>query len=522
MTTILKYNNDKLPLIDAVVSKLKASHKAEWNEEGNKLIGTLKDSGSITIEFPPDFEGEFIVEVDEKTEPWLKALILKESMVITQKDIDDSVFKGISLLNIKGGDMFLLNKNITVFNELKTYFKGLKINSVGFGGYPKQDYYSYTPEKLTMVIAPYDVKGNGTNINSDAFSPYKNLSGYKMPNANGMRIEPTPGEKIDEIKLGTHIIGTYYKERNLILLNINPWHNINLKEVYTYKDNEFLKKFMEDFSKIIKSFKPKSVNVDNIKTKMVIAKFNSRSKQRLSSIQKDLKRTQKSIHEYEESICRMYKISADFRAEIKGLSVIGDDALDMFMEQIQKARKQNIVEKVELGDSTVNITYRPTSVKAHLGRNIEGHTDEGPIYEMFTGRITAHLNADGKITISSDYPKGNYPHPHANNSGLPCLGDSDSDAPVLMRKLIGEHKFADFIYVFWMWIKRWRPEDCYIPPHEYFDDRLKHGLPVFDQTGKRVIVNDPDEIKKGIQNELTLASDHDKNIKLWKDFKSQT
>jgi hypothetical protein len=90
-----------------------------------------------------------------------------------------------------------------------------------------------------------------------------------------------------------------------------------------------------------------------------------------------------------------------------------------------------------------------------------------------------------------------------------------------MHSLIGQCKFSDFVYVFWMWIRRFRPQDCYVKPYMMYDDRLSKGLPVFDQVGNRVKLNDPDLIKKGIQRELKEDKDYKETFESFKDFKTQ-
>ena len=521
MVTKKLIKNETQGIIDILVRSAEHTHKSKWNSSNNILDIELKEGGKLTIKFPSTPEGDFNIEGDKKGIDWVNKKEKKESQNITQADVNKSVFKKINLPAIKNGSFMHLDKNIDVFKEFDKYFSSLGFKKVGYHTQPLENINKAVFDTPTLIFAPYNISGASNELDSSYMKKYEKLKGYSTPKGNYEKITPITDEKTEDILLDKHKIGRHYPQRNVTLIWFNPFGNIlHLKDVDSYTENEFLKVFLEDLKKVFLAMKIKKANNEKFKLRIMVDTFNAGSKTRISTLKSRITELDKHITDYEDKLCRNYTERESSKSQLNTLATVENNAVNDFIKEVEKIKKQKIIRNVTLENGCINITFKPTTVKAKLGRNVEGDESKGPMVEMFVGQITCHLHGDNTITVTSDHPAKNNQHPHAGDgNSKPCLGTGDG--PNLMFKLIGERKFSDFIYVFWMWIRRYRAEDCYVAPHIYYDDRLTHGLPVFDKLGKRITINDPDKIKSGEQLKLKKASDYDENMKKYADFISQ-
>ena len=520
----IKYDNDKISFIISLTRKLTSFTKTKWAKK-ELLIGKIPDGGIIEITFPSDATGIFSISADDDGYAYLKNIEKKELMDVIQSDIEKSVFKSLGVSDVKNSDYLNIGKNLDVFNELSKTFKTNGFNSVSFFSKLIPNVNNIMFNEPTLIFYPYDVDGNGPNFSITGTNlrklgdKYRELKGFVEFYACGNDIPTVSGEKTKNIELHGVLIGRYYIERNLVTLYINPFKNCHLKDKDKLKDDEFISKLLNDLFQIFKTLGVKKTKNEQFLMKLMINTFNKESKKRISTLKTKIRDTDNNIHSYEDSLTQFYTNKVNFKNELKVLDVVEEDSITHFLAEIKKLKKQKIVENVSLDNGSLNITFKPTTIKAPIARNVEGEPTEN-IYEMYLGKITCKLSGGTKITVDSDVKTENgNPHPHATENGSPCLGSGEG--PSTMHKLIGEKKFSDFIYVFWMWIKRWRPEDCYVRPVIYIDDRLEHGYPVFDQLGKRLYINDESHIKAKHFIKLKKEADYEANLEKYKNFKSQ-
>jgi len=487
------FPNDKLGIVDSVVRISEADHKSKWNASGDVLEVKLKDGGLLKVTFPKDTTGSFVFEMDAKAKIMVDKIVEIEGQKLTESDIEKSIFK-VSHSKLTGGDFMYLGSNLKVFKEIEKEIISTGIKTVGY-------YKSIMPNF------------------KDVIHKYETLDGYKEPSFTGEEIETLPKEKSIDIKIGEFVIGKYYKERNLILMWMNPFKNCDLRKVTTYKENKFIGAIFTDFINALKTANIKKTDVSKFKMVSLVESFNKTAKKTLKSLQNRKKDLSKLIVNYEQALINYYGESKSVNAQVSALTVVGDDAIKDFIKEIEKAKKQPIVDNIELKDGHVNITFKPTTIKVEMDRSVDGSTKFG-IKEMYLGKITAVLSGDGSLIVKSDARCiANYPHPHAQEGGQPCLGSGDGANGI--KTSIGAREFSKFVYLFWMWIKRWRPEDCYVAPRVFYDDRLQQGYPVFNHVGKRIVINDPVLIKSGEQNKLKEHTNHAVNMKKFAKFVSQ-
>ena len=510
--------NDKVALIDLIIERF-AKKDCKWTKTGENDVLTTKTekTGQIIITFPEDFDGDFKISYDDKGKIFFDEMVALEKMDIFQKDVDDSVFGTTSIQEYKDGYMSSLGKNITVFNEMNEWFKKLGFEEVyarSGAGYNLNEA-GFT--KLTLVMEPDFNSAVSTNTDG-IVRHYQDMDGFKQPSTRGKYFKTITGEKSVEMKLHGKNIGRYYPERNLMLLFFNIFGKINLKSAETFKSNKYLAALTADLETVIKELGMKKSDSTDFIMKLTVMNFNKDNRSRLKDLESKHKSYDTQIRDYETKLTSSYRHRVQLADEIKVLSLMDGDKIDMFIKEIEKAKNCPLVTNVELTNGALLMTFKETTLKSPMVRDVSGDNSGGDIKEFFIGAITVHLTGSGVTKVSCSHPgPSGKPHPHANESGSPCLGSGDG--PNAMHKLIGERKFADFAYVFWMWIKRWRPEDCYIKPHDYYDDRIRKGLPVFDQVGNRLELNDEKRIKSGDQIKLKKDPSFKENYEKYKDFK---
>jgi hypothetical protein len=511
---------DEIKLIDLIHKEIEKNPHT-WNDDGNILTGTL-DGGKIVSNCPESqTSGEVILEVDAKSKKRVLFLKNVNDQKITNGDLKKTVFHKLTTAHLNNG-YFELNDNLILLKELDSIFSPI-FKNVCIESMPITLTSGSTFKELTLYFSPrfqnsYDhISISGTNLTNK----YKDMDGYNSNTyISSKELKTIENENIIDIKNGNYKIGKYYSERNLITLNINPFNNmVVLSELYNLKDNVFLDTLLKDIMSAIKKLKPKTVDNKIFGIKIMATEFNKNNKKLIDNLTTKSIELEDEITHHQEQLTTKYEEKVSTHQQLISLTNMNNNNVDEFIKQIELVKKQPIITDVNIDNGTLNITFKPTTIKAKLDRNIEGVND-GEFVECFIGSLTVHLSGDGKMKTTCDYPTltGNA-HPHSNTENRPCLGNSEGVS--LMHRLIGEKKFSEFIYVFWMWIKRWRPEDCYVKVHKYVDDRLQQGLPVFDKSGKRIELNDPLLIKNKTLVQLDKHTNYDKNIKLFKNYKSQ-
>ncbi len=517
MKTIKLKISEDITLIDTIHRTVEKNEHT-WSEDGNTLTGTL-DGGKITSKCPSSQnEGEIIIEMDAKAEKHITQLKLFLNQRITGTEVGKTVFKGITYSYIKDGSVMRLNNNLQILKELdklfSQFFKKVMINR-----YPTKLNNNSLYEELTLVMSPYRDGLRSVDFDSSFLENYRRETGYKEPHFSSVRLDKIGNEPVKDIKLGAYKIGEYYVNRNLLIIYLNPLYNLDLSKCLELKDNKYVNTILNDLMKSFADVKPVKQDCERFKLKMMVSTFNRATRTKIKELKDNISYMENEIHNKEQYVTSCYSNRINYIKELGALDVVEDDAIESFLTEIEKVKKQKIVTTVTTDNGTLNITFKATTVKSRLDRNVEGK-ENGPFVECFVGEITAHIHGDGVIRVTCNHPTtGGNPHPHGNTSLKPCLGSGDGVN--LLHKLIGEKQFSESVYVFWMWIKRWRNVDCYVHVAQYMDDRLKQGLPVFDQKGDRITLNDPKLIKEGILNELVRTDKYEANLEKYKDFKPQ-
>ena len=514
----MEIKTDNLDIVDGLINHFKKEYKTKWTTDTNFTYKT--EVGTYNIKFPIlDSEtsetDKIVIETNATIKKELDALIKVLKLDVTDEEITKSVFVG-NISNFKN-EYMKLGKNVMVLRELSKFFSRYGIEQVGFSHTITEDPHNYCSDKMTIMFTPYNRNGQSTPFRSDFFNNYKNLGGYHTPNTDGEALNKVDKEEVDIIKVGEYEIGQYYKERNIILIWFNPLSNIDLKMVKSYTEIEWLNTILPEIMMKIVDLKIKKCSVENFSIRLLMDSFKKEQKKSLSKKQSSLRSTQTDLENYQQNIVSLYEKRVNLSNEIEALKTLDKGT---FEKQISLLHKNPLLDKVELKEGAIFMTFKETSIKCKMDRSGGGDENKHGIREMYLGKVGFKITGGNKISVYSDHPitKGNA-HPHSSSSGQPCFGEGEGKNKIF--QLLGERKFNDLAPMLWMWIKTYRNKDAYERVHVWYDDRLAQGYPVFDHKGQRITLNDTGLIKTGEQRKQTKSGDYEKNQKATKDFKPQ-
>jgi len=508
----IKINIEDNDVIDGIVTFIQSKYKYAWSGDTIINFNKSKKLGKVTFPKIEEEKGEVVIIYDDSFNKELSIKMDKLKEDITTEDIKASVF--INFQSVKT-DYMKLNKNKECFGELNNFFKRYKIGKVGFCKDITNNYQEYCAKELSLVFYPYNSSGNSLNFDNNVLNPYKELTNTGNIPHGGEVINKMSDEKEDIVKLNGLEIGRYYRDRNLILIWVNPFYNSELKNKPSYTDDKFLNKFLPDLMKAITALKPTKEKIDDFTIRLIVDSFKKEQKKLSVNAKRKLIEVESSIKNYEKELGTYYETRI---VQMGLLDSINIPTKDIILEEIKKLKENKLLEKVELKDGGIIITFKETSIRCLMDRNVDMGDGRFGVVDMYLGRISFKLNGSNNLTVTSDVPSSDsYPHPHANNDGRPCLGDGPGKLQIM--KLLGERKLDALAYQLWMWIKTYRSSSAYVKVYNWYDDRLKQGYPVFDAKGKRIELNDPKRIASGEQNKLTKTKNHKDNFEKTKDFK---
>lgn len=520
----LHFKKDQLGLVQEILSELDSNHKLSWDDSESVATGTTNTGGIIVFVGPSEDTDDAIFKftMNEEGKKLYLTIKKREEEKINELTAKGTVFEKTRLTDIKTGDGMRLGDNLSLLREYDTFFKSVGIQSVLFRKTPSgSKIESYVPEVPTIIFAPQATHETLRRFNESQYADaFRTLTGYQCGLVGDCDPKPVHGEPTTTLFFDNdskNPIGTYYPQRNLVLWYANLFYRAEQSKLPNAWGNAFLAQMRTVLLRELSKCKIKTNDTSGFAMKLMVQEFSEAGLKKVREIENKQTDLQRKIESYEQNLLQVMTEYIANKDVLSALTVVGDKSIEIFTKEIELLKKNPLVTKVSLSDGKVNITFKPTTIKAPVVREVADDKD-GDLYEMYIGAITAHLSGDGSISVSCDYPAGSNAHPHVSGNS-PCLGQGDG--PTLMRRLIAEKKLSEFPYSFWMWIRRWRPNDCYIKPYQYIDDRLKKGLPVFNSKGERVTLNDPTLIKKGILMQITKDSCYEENMAKFKDFKPQ-
>jgi len=483
------------------------------------LISRLVKCNAIFNEYKPDFKNDNVISFcNKKGEMLGKVEYYYESsaLVVTGEkliNIYDNVFSLLTPLtedeinNLVFKEIGDINANPSIIRKLDADFKKIGIEEVR--NLNKLGVY----EKVTLTVSAGNSSDSSIAINYDSqdydFFDTHNLSNTKKY----LYINNVDGENIEDIKIDNHLIGKYFTDRNLIVLIVDVFKALPTDLNTDYSSN--IQMIMDTLSKVI----IKKVDVSNFKLAAITDNFLSSLKEKRDNIKYNIERREKDIEQHQRDIVENIRDININRATLESYNSLVETGKSKLIEEIDKTRKLKFIENVNFEESYIYLTYKPTFLPIPNYKSSDISRDFGKRY-VYLGKLTFRID-NKEIRLKSDEPsKYGNPHTHASssdNDGFSscCFGDGEGKTAILEE--LATLNISGLAFHLWMWIKTHINESSYIKSWEIYNNRLKNGLPIFDEQGNKIFINDPERLKSGEQIQLEPSSVYFENIKKYKD-----
>ena len=521
MSKVKKFKDENPYLIEnilrIVVNELGKKGKEKWLDKdtfqftkGKELLGKIRMNDKEI-----NYEGKEVIKLIDR--------LIKKAKTMKKfgpEDVSKTVFKNMFNYKEKFNG---LNGNPFILKLLDKKFKELGIEAVNsINNIKKNDTIN---KKITLVfdtgvddrIKKEVPLGFYTRMNDLLYNKYGDVT--DIPNKEEFKvvyeapfISPFEGEKIIDIKIGNNIlIGRYFKERNLIRLYYNPFL---IRKILPFQTE--ISKPLEDLFAVLKSLKPVKTNITALQKKIFISGFLKRAREKLEQIKQDKKRIIKDISNNENSIRMFFERLNHLEQEkifISNTIITGGKGI---LNELNKAKKLPFVDKIDLHSDSVSIKFKPATITIPNFKR----SDVGKKFGKrigYLGWMEITITPDS-FKVKGETDINGHPHPHVDShNGTPCFGDGDGRNKIY--ECLSSNKFTDLATLLWFWIKTYRNEGAYVKVWNFYDNRLQHGYPIWDEKGNRIGFNDKNRIKTGEQRKLTKADDYNINIKKFKGMK---
>ena len=450
--------------------------------------------------------------------PFQKQQEKAEKEKITEEKAKKTIFKNMftDLQSYNG-----LEQNNKIFYDLNKQFKQVGIKEINFGGTLTAQQISRKAPMLfcgtlSDPISKQCESGFIQRLKTLLHGIYKThaTTEENFPGVSTTRtLTPIPDETGIDIKIKNILVGKYWKLRNIIELYMNPFMFNTIPPIGT--------KISPVFDHLLAALKKLNIvtaNQEKFKKLFFVHNFLKKTKDKIKTVENNLKNTTTNITNYEKSLGTSYISLNEQNNELSYLNSIIRNKGKGLYEEILKINTLPFVEKVELKITTIDVTFKETTIDIkdfyhHTGKTYGKRT-------MYLGNIKIQISPDGFIITNEILKQNNfsYPHPHASGfGGNPCFGNGGGHDKIY--ELLSSNKFVELIKILWFWIKTYRNAGAYVKADAWYNNVLSAGLPIWDDKKKRITINDPDRIKTAEQSTLTETDKYSDNIKKYKNIK---
>ncbi len=120
-----------------------------------------------------------------------------------------------------------------------------------------------------------------------------------------------------------------------------------------------------------------------------------------------------------------------------------------------RTQAQALIELQSSGEYTSITTDNDGSLTATTAPITIDYDD----YRFPLGRYTVHIDMAGEIRIKAldPHPNADYPHPHINSNGIPCIGNFTAD----ISKMLGTMRIAEALQTLYAFLCEYNPNSPY-------------------------------------------------------------
>ena len=241
-------------------------------------------------------------------------------------------------------------------------------------------------EDLTLAVCP-DISDTLGSSNSNINTNVGKLNeiygeGSNVNNSSAIILNSVSDDPRVPIKIDNKTYGTYYKERNLLMMFFNPF---TIKEIPLIKQE--LKQPVKDFLNSILTIKPIEVDTTDIKEKLFVEAFTRKAKDKLKENIERVKETEKRINEADKTIRLGMEDITNFNEENKFIERNLDEKGTKLFTELEQIKKLPFINKVSYEGELIELEFIPTNISVNNFRRFSGGREFGK-RTMWLGPIT--------------------------------------------------------------------------------------------------------------------------------------
>ena len=507
-----KSDKETIKYIVRTIARLPTVKKRDWVKKDTVVLSDAdgKELGRIYLDADGvKITGRTICGEAEKIH--LEAVKTLSENLVSDTEINASIFD----TPIEG-----IKKNKLLFDKLQKDLKDFGISKVIINKDIREE--NITSPDVVLYLKPSGIKDTfRENLESGYIGKLRTFihSGY-YPNLEspdlitvsvcGYKLRKFQTEQIVTLKIKDMEIGVYYPERNIVVIYFNPF------------DHEIISPFMKGYSPLLKDIvsllklvQIKKYDVTTFQQKLFLDGFVSRSRSRI----RDVKNTQESLQRdwtnAQQNERNIYNNFIANKQEVEYLEQVLESEGTILFKEIAETKKLPFIDSVKLKGTEIVVTLQEGTIKF---KTYKRRSINFGLRTVYMGKLSLHI-APTQLRVTSDYrtTDGN-PHTHASSDGSPCFGDGELRKQ--LNTALAESKISTVAKTFYFWTKTHNENDSHMKKSDFLKDRLKQGLPVWDEKGERVIIDDKARVESGeITQDLSKNDNYEDNIKKFKDMK---
>jgi len=362
-----------------------------------------------------------------------------ENETETKTEPKRTIFERIHDFNFYG--------NVERVIRFNSYFSKLGFERVNIN--KEFGIHTFYPQ-LTLMINPTLVLQNDNEVTNEynTFTKllisrtepnwYKYFSGKRgFLNLISHHIIKKSDEEVKPLKIDFEgkelILGQYLKERNIIMLYINPFNTD-----YTTENNEYLDLVLKVFEDKMKEITLVKADVTEKMKFAFIEKFKTEVNNKLTEVKNNLKYNEDEINNLQSSLVRTIRNATLSRKQIEGLILFSTNTDDTIKKAVEEVKQLPFVKNVRLTGSGISLDVGSIKIK---------YKDE----EVYIGDFYLIISPDGiKVycknpILNSENMEISHPHIDGNNN---CYGSEREQKIIEYLSTFDLKKLVFFIYMF--------------------------------------------------------------------------
>jgi hypothetical protein len=239
------------------------------------------------------------------------------------------------------------------------------------------------------------------------------------------------------------MLGQYLKERNIVMLFINPFNTD-----FTTENNEYLELVLKLFEDKMKDVELIKVDVTEKMKNAFVDKFKKEINNKLSEVKESLRYNEDEINNLQTNMLRAIRNSQLNRKQIEGLISFSTSTDDTIKKAIEEVKELPFVKDVRLTGSGIGLDVGKVNI------NYKGE-------DVYIGDFYLIISPDGiKVycrnpIISRDGLEVSHPHIDGNHN---CYGGERENKIMEFLSTFELKKLVFFVYMF---LKTYTPNDSY-------------------------------------------------------------